>query len=50
MTAFVVFNPNSGGGRTGRDWHEIEEALEQIFPADVLLRHHRRAARRRYGA
>ena len=27
MTAFVVFNPNSNGGRTGRDWQTIEEAL-----------------------
>jgi diacylglycerol kinase family enzyme len=33
MTAFVVFNPNADGGRTGRDWREIEEALERIFPA-----------------
>ena len=32
MTAFVVFNPNSAGGRTGRDWKEIEEALERVFP------------------
>ena len=32
MTAFVVFNPNSYGGRTGRDWREIEEALEKVFP------------------
>ena len=32
VTAFVVFNPNSAGGRTGRDWQEIEEALEKIFP------------------
>ncbi len=32
MTAFVVFNPNSAAGRTGRDWREIEEALEKIFP------------------
>ena len=32
MTAFVVFNPNSAGGRTGRDWREIEEALEKVFP------------------
>jgi diacylglycerol kinase family enzyme len=32
MTAFVVFNPNSAGGRTGRDWREIEAALEKIFP------------------
>ena len=32
MTAFVVFNPSSCGGRTGREWREIEEALEKIFP------------------
>ncbi|HEY0267350.1 MAG TPA: diacylglycerol kinase family protein [Rhizomicrobium sp.] len=32
MTAFVVFNPNSAGGRTGRDWREIEAALERVFP------------------
>jgi len=32
VTAFVVFNPNSCGGRTGRDWREIEEALEKVFP------------------
>jgi diacylglycerol kinase family enzyme len=32
MTAFVVFNPNSADGRTGRAWREIEEALERIFP------------------
>lgn len=32
MTAFVVFNPNSAGGQTGRDWREIEEALERVFP------------------
>ncbi len=32
MTAFVIFNPNSATGQTGRDWREIEEALEKIFP------------------
>ena len=32
MTAFVIFNPNAAGGQTGRDWREIEEALERIFP------------------
>src|SRR5689334_21333411 len=32
MTAFVIFNPNSADGRTGRDWREIETALERIFP------------------
>jgi diacylglycerol kinase family enzyme len=32
MTAFIIFNPNSAGGDTGRDWEEIEAALERIFP------------------
>jgi diacylglycerol kinase family enzyme len=32
MTAFVVFNPRADGGQTGRDWREIEAALEQVFP------------------
>jgi diacylglycerol kinase (ATP) len=32
VTAFVIFNPNSATGHTGRDWREIEEALEKIFP------------------
>lgn len=32
MTAFVVFNPNSAGGRTGQDWEAIEASLEKIFP------------------
>ena len=32
MTAFVIFNPNSAGGATGRDWREIETALERVFP------------------
>ncbi|HKX65056.1 MAG TPA: diacylglycerol kinase family protein [Rhizomicrobium sp.] len=32
MTAFVVFNPNSWGGRTGRDRRKIEGALEKVFP------------------
>jgi diacylglycerol kinase family enzyme len=32
VTAFVIFNPNSADGRTGREWREIEEALERIFP------------------
>ena len=32
MTAFVVFNPNSAGGKTGHDWREIEDALERVFP------------------
>ncbi|HET7083568.1 MAG TPA: diacylglycerol kinase family protein [Rhizomicrobium sp.] len=32
MTAFVIFNPASASGRTGREWNEIEEALEKVFP------------------
>jgi len=32
VTAFVIFNPNSAAGHTGKDWREIEEALEKIFP------------------
>jgi diacylglycerol kinase family enzyme len=32
MTAFVVFNPNSAGGKTGHDWEAIEAALEKVFP------------------
>jgi diacylglycerol kinase family enzyme len=32
MTAFVIFNPNSAHGRTGRDWEAIESALEKVFP------------------
>jgi diacylglycerol kinase (ATP) len=32
MTAFVIFNPNSAGGKTGHDWQAIEAALEKVFP------------------
>jgi diacylglycerol kinase family enzyme len=32
VTAFVIFNPNSAEGRTGRDWEAIESALEKVFP------------------
>jgi YegS/Rv2252/BmrU family lipid kinase len=32
MTAFVVVNPQAGGGRTRRQWARIEEALDGIFP------------------
>lgn len=32
MSAFVVFNPDSSSGQTGRDWQAIEEALERVFP------------------
>jgi len=32
MTAFVVVNPRSGGGRTKREWTNIERALAGAFP------------------
>ncbi|HUO89827.1 MAG TPA: diacylglycerol kinase family protein [Rhizomicrobium sp.] len=32
MTAFVVVNPRSGGGRTARGWSEIERALSAVYP------------------
>jgi YegS/Rv2252/BmrU family lipid kinase len=32
MTAFVVVNPRSGGGRTKREWRSIERALGEAFP------------------
>jgi diacylglycerol kinase (ATP) len=33
MTAFVVVNPRSGNGRTGREWKSIERALGAVYPA-----------------
>jgi YegS/Rv2252/BmrU family lipid kinase len=33
MTAFVVVNPRSANGRTGRDWKSIERALAAVYPA-----------------
>ncbi len=32
MTAFVVVNPRSGNGRTGREWRAIERQLASAFP------------------
>ncbi|HEY5336908.1 MAG TPA: diacylglycerol kinase family protein, partial [Rhizomicrobium sp.] len=32
MTAFVVVNPRSGGGRTRREWRSIERSLGDAFP------------------
>lgn len=32
MTAFVVVNPRSANGRTGRDWRSIERELADAFP------------------
>jgi diacylglycerol kinase (ATP) len=33
MSAFVVANPSSGNGRTGRDWKQIERALGTVYPS-----------------
>jgi len=32
MTAFVVVNPRSGNGRTGRDWKAIARRLGSVYP------------------
>jgi diacylglycerol kinase (ATP) len=32
MSAFVVVNPRSGGGRTAREWRGIEAALRGVYP------------------
>ena len=32
MTAFVVVNPQSGNGRTGREWKAIARRLGSIYP------------------
>lgn len=32
MTAFVVVNPHSAGGRTAREWPQIEKALSAAYP------------------
>ena len=41
MSAFVVVNPRSGGGRTGREWPAIERLLREAYPGlqAVLTRH-----------
>jgi YegS/Rv2252/BmrU family lipid kinase len=33
MTAFVVVNPHSANGRTGREWKSIERTLGAVYPA-----------------
>ncbi len=33
MSAFVVVNPKSGNGRTGRDWKAIERRLGAVYPS-----------------
>lgn len=32
MTGFVIANPRSGAGRTGREWPQIERALRAAYP------------------
>lgn len=32
MTAFVIVNPHSGGGRTAREWPSIERAMRAAYP------------------
>lgn len=36
MTAFVVVNPASGGGRTRRDWPLIERGLNEVYRTPVI--------------
>ena len=36
MTGFVVVNPRSGAGRTGREWPSIEKALRAAYPHMTL--------------
>jgi diacylglycerol kinase (ATP) len=33
MSAFIVVNPRSANGRTGREWKSIERALGTVYPA-----------------
>jgi diacylglycerol kinase (ATP) len=42
MTAFVVVNPRSANGRTGRDWPEIHKGLASLFPAMTVATSHAR--------
>ena len=42
MTAFVVVNPKSANGRTGRDWPKIKPALEKLFPLMQVAQSHAR--------
>lgn len=32
MSAFVIVNPRSGGGKTRRDWRTLEPALASLYP------------------
>jgi diacylglycerol kinase (ATP) len=42
VTAFVVVNPKSANGRTGRDWPKIKTALESVFPLMTVAHSHAR--------
>jgi diacylglycerol kinase (ATP) len=42
MTGFVVVNPRSGGGRTGREWPAIERSLRDAFPLMTVAATERR--------
>jgi YegS/Rv2252/BmrU family lipid kinase len=42
MSALVVVNPRSGGGRTKRDWKSIERALESAYPNMTVVETRRR--------
>ena len=42
MTAFVIVNPTSADGGTGRDWPKIRTALEGVFPHMTVTQSHRR--------
>jgi len=42
MSALVVVNPRSGGGRTKREWKSIERALESAYPNMTVVKTRRR--------
>jgi len=42
MSALVVVNPRSAGGRTKREWKSIERALEAVYPNMTAIKTRRR--------
>ncbi|MDE3116009.1 MAG: diacylglycerol kinase family lipid kinase [Pseudomonadota bacterium] len=42
MSAYVVVNPHSGGGRTAREWPAIEKSLQAIYPGMTAVMTHSR--------
>jgi diacylglycerol kinase (ATP) len=42
MSAFIVVNPHSAGGRTGRQWRTLERTLAASYPAMAVAFTHRR--------